>query len=165
VNNSCDSNSSHVTLPLSQNFLAGDCDGDGLSNGEEIGSTPSSPNDFDNNNIPDYLEYNNHTASEDDLEIYNAVTPNGNGDNDVFVIRNIELYPNNTVTIFNRWGVVVYEVDSYGQNNKFFKGISEGRTTLRQLEELPIGTYFYTLRYVNSQGVQKSRSGYLYLNK
>ena len=165
VKDSCDSNSIHVTLGLSPGFLNGDCDSDGILNGEEIGANPSNPNDFDNNNIPDYLELNNHAISEDDLEVYNAVTPNGNGDNDVFVIRNIQLYPNNTVTIFNRWGVIVYEVDSYGQNNKYFKGISEGRSTIRQSEELPIGTYFYSIRYVNSQGLQKTRSGYLYLNK
>ena len=165
VNVACDSNPIHVTLELSQAFLDGDCDNDGLLNGEEIGSNPTNPNDFDNNNIPDYLEFNNHATSEDDLEIYNVVTPNGNGDNDVFVIRNIQMYPNNTVTIFNRWGIIVYDVDSYGQDNKFFKGISEGRSTMRKLEELPIGTYFYTIRYVNSQGVQKERSGYLYLNK
>jgi gliding motility-associated-like protein len=165
VNVACDSNPNHVTLELSQSFLDGDCDNDGLLNGEEIGANPSNPNDFDNNNIPDYLELNNHVTSEDDLEIYNVVTPNGNGDNDVFVIRNIQLYPNNTVTIFNRWGIIVYDVDSYGQDNKFFKGLSEGRSTMRKLEELPIGTYFYSIRYVNSQGVQKERSGYLYLNK
>lgn len=163
--NPCESNSTHVSLPLAPEFLAGDCDNDGLTNGEEIGPNPNSPNDFDNDNIPDYLEVNNHAPNEDDLEIFNAVTPNGNGDNDVFVIRNIQLYPDNTVTIFNRWGVVVFEVDAYGQDNKYFRGISEGRSTMRQSEELPIGTYFYVVRYVNSQGVQKERSGYLYLNK
>ena len=165
VNDVCNSISAHVTLALSQAFLAGDCDGDGLTNGEEIGQYPTKPNDFDNNGIPDYLEVNKNSVSVDNLEIYNVVTPNGNGENDVFVIRNIELYPNNTVTIFNRWGVVVYEVDSYGQDNKFFKGVSEGRSTMRKLEELPVETYFYTIRYVNSNGVEKLRSGYLYLNK
>jgi gliding motility-associated-like protein len=165
VNNPCNSNSVHVTLELSQAFLAGDCDGDGLTNGEEIGQFPTKSNDSDNNGITDYLEFNNHKVAEDNLEIFNVVTPNGNGDNDVLVIRNIELYPNNTLTVFNRWGVVVYEVDSYGQDNKFFTGISEGRSTMRKLEELPVETYFYTLRYVNSEGVEKQRSGYLYLNK
>ena len=165
VLNPCSSNSAHVTLELSQVFLAGDCDSDGLTNGEEIGQYPTKPNDFDNNGISDYLEFNKHSVVEDDLEIYNVVTPNGNGDNDVFVIRNIELYPKNTLTIFNRWGVIVYEVDSYGQDNKFFKGISEGRSTMRKSEELPVETYFYSLRYINSSGVEKQRSGYLYLNK
>jgi gliding motility-associated-like protein len=88
-----------------------------------------------------------------------------NGENDVFVIRNIENYPNNSVKIYNRWGVIVYDVDSYGQDNKFFSGISDGRTTINRNEELPIGTYFYVIRYVNLEGVEKQRSGYLFINK
>ena len=165
VNNPCESINAHTTLLLSTAFLAGDCDGDGLSNEEEIGVNANVPNDSNGNGIPDYLEINNHNPSDDDLEIFNAVTPNGNSDNDIFVIRNIQDFPQNTVTIFNRWGVIVYEVDGYGQNTNFFKGISEGRTTINKNEALPIGTYFYTLRYVNKQGVTKERSGYLYLNK
>jgi gliding motility-associated-like protein len=163
--NPCESISAHGTFPLSETFLEGDCDDDGLTNGEEIGLDPTKPNDSNNNGISDYLEVNSHTESEDDLEIFNAVTPNGNGENDVFTIRNIELYPNNTLTIFNRWGIVVYEADGYGQNNTYFKGISEGRSTINKSEELPIGTYFYVLRYLNSNGISKQRSGYLYLNK
>ena len=165
VNNPCESINAHATALPSTSFLAGDCDGDGLSNEEEIGENPNVPNDSNGNGIPDYLEINNHNISDDDLEIFNAVTPNGNGDNDIFVIQNIQNYPNNTVTIFNRWGVVVYEIEGYGQNGKYFKGVSEGRITINKNEGLPIGTYFYVLRYVNNQGVSKERSGYLYLNK
>jgi gliding motility-associated-like protein len=165
VNNPCESINDHATALPSTSFLAGDCDGDGLSNEEEIGANPNVPNDSNGNGIPDYLEINNHNISDDDLEIFNAVTPNGNSDNDIFVIRNIQNFPQNTVTIFNRWGVIVYEVDGYGQNTNFFKGISEGRTTINKNEALPIGTYFYTLRYINKNGVTKERSGYLYLNK
>lgn len=83
----------------------------------------------------------------------------------MFVIRNIESYPENTVTIFNRWGVVVYEVDAYGQDGKFFRGISEGRTTISKNEELPSGVYFYIIKYKNSQAITKQRSGYLYIKK
>ena len=164
-NNPCESKPEHITNTLSVSFLAGDCDDDGLTNQEEIGSNVNNPNDSNANGIPDYLEINNNIPSEDELEIFNAVTPNGNGDNDVFVIRNIQNYPNNSITIFNRWGVVVYETEGYGQNGKFFKGISEGRSTINKNEELPIGNYFYILRYVNDNGVSKERSGYLYLNK
>jgi gliding motility-associated-like protein len=164
-NNPCESKPEHITNTLSVSFLAGDCDDDGLTNQEEIGSNVNNPNDSNANGIPDYLELNNNIPSEDELEIFNAVTPNGNGDNDVFVIRNIQNYPNNSITIFNRWGVVVYETEGYGQNGKFFKGISEGRSTINKNEELPIGNYFYILRYVNDNGVSKERSGYLYLNK
>ena len=65
----------------------------------------------------------------------------------MFVIRNIELYPDNSLEIFNRWGVQVYGVDGYGQNGKFFRGISEGRVTIQHSAELPVGTYWYVLKY------------------
>ena len=55
---------------------------------------------------------------------------------DVFIIRNIENYPENNVSIFNRWGITVYDVDGYGQDNKYFKGISEGRITINSQDEL-----------------------------
>jgi gliding motility-associated-like protein len=164
-NNACSSKPSSITLPLSRSFLDGDCDSDGLTNEKEIGSNVKVPKDEDNNGIPDYLELNNHEVSEDDLEIFNSMTVNGDDLNDVFVIRGIEQYPNNTVIIYNRWGVEVYNVEGYGQDNKFFRGISEGRVTVSQSAELPKGTYFYLLRYVNKQGVEKERSGYLYITK
>jgi gliding motility-associated-like protein len=163
--NPCESIAANITLPLSENFLDGDCDNDGLTNREEIGLNPKKPNDSNATKVPDYLEQNSHTDSTDDLEIFNAVTPNGNGENDVFVIRNIESYPENTVTIFNRWGVVVYEVNAYGQDGKFFRGKSEGRTTISKNEELPSGVYFYVIKYKNSLAITKQRSGYLYINK
>jgi gliding motility-associated-like protein len=93
------------------------------------------------------------------------MTVNGDGLNDVFVIRGIDQYPNNTVTIYNRWGIEVYKEDGYGQDNKFFRGISEGRVTISQSAELPKGTYFYIVRYVNKEAVEKQRSGYLYITK
>jgi gliding motility-associated-like protein len=164
-NNACSSKPSSITLPLSRSFLDGDCDSDGLTNEKEIGSNVKVPTDEDNNGIPDYLELNNHVLSEDDLEIFNSMTINGDDLNDVFVIRGIEQYPNNKVIIYNRWGVEVYNVEGYGQDNKFFRGISEGRVTVSQSAELPKGTYFYIVRYVNKQGVEKERSGYLYITK
>jgi gliding motility-associated-like protein len=163
--NPCSSNPINITVPLSTSFLNGDCDNDGLLNGEEMGSNVNYPNDSNGNGIPDYLEVNNHTVSEDNLEVYSSLTPNGDGNNDVFIIRNIENYPENNVSIFNRWGIIVYDVDGYGQNNKYFKGISEGRITINSQDELPVGTYFYIIKYKNNNGEQKQRSGYLYINR
>ena len=150
--------------------LAGDgldSDGDGLSDYNEgyVFSNPTSSTDTDNNGTPDYLEFNNHVVSEDDLEIFNSMTVNGDSLNDVFVIRGIENYPDNTLIIYNRWGVEVYNVEGYGQDDKYFRGLSEGRQTISQSAELPKGTYFYILRYVNREGVEKQRSGYLYITK
>ena len=163
--NFCDFIPANVTEEQSQAFLDADCDLDGLTNGEEYGPDPTDPLDSDGDGIPDFLEPNNSTPSEDDLEIFNLVTPNGDSDNDVFTIRNIELYPNNTVEIYNRWGVLVYETKGYGQNGKYFRGISEGRVTISQSSELPVGTYFYILRYQNNSSQNKERSGYLYINR
>jgi gliding motility-associated-like protein len=164
-NNACDSVPAHVTLPFSASFLSGDCDGDGLTNGQELGLNPTLPTDIDNNGTPDYLEFNNHSASEDDLEVFNSITNNGDNLNDAFIIRGIENYPDNTLYIYNRWGVEVYSVEGYAQDNKYFRGISEGHRTISQSAELPKGTYYYVLRYVNKQGIEKQRTGYLYITK
>ncbi|MCU4188686.1 gliding motility-associated C-terminal domain-containing protein, partial [Flavobacterium sp. HXWNR29] len=148
-----------------------DDDGDGLDteieHGDENGDgNPDDAFDSDGDGTPDYLEFNNHAPSTDDLEIFNLVTPNGDGDNDVFVIRNIELYPDNTVEIYNRWGILVYEVSSYNPSEgRAFVGLSEGRVTISQASELPVGTYFYVVKYRNSAGNNKERSGYLYINR
>ena len=161
----CSSVPANVTLPFGLDFLNGDCDGDGLTNAQELGDNPQVPFDSNGNGIPDYLEVNNHSDSEDDIEPFQAVSPNGDNDNDVFVIRNIEKYPNNTVTIYNRWGVPVYKVNGYGQNGEYFKGVSEGRVTIKAQEELPVGTYFYVIEYVNEGGMMKNKVGYLYLTR
>ncbi len=162
---SCSSIASSVTLSLSQAFLVSDCDGDGLSNGDEIGPDPKKPVDSNGNGIADYLEFNNHTSSDDAIEIFNLVTPNNDGENDVFVIRNIELYPENSLEIYNRWGVKVYDVTGYGQGGRYFVGESSGRATIQGSSLLPTGTYFYILKYKSTDGVWKDRKGYLYLTR
>ena len=80
-------------------------------------------------------------------------------------ITNIEAYPNNTVQIFNRWGVKVFETNGYDNTGNVFTGVSNGRATLTQGEKLPVGVYFYTIRYLNESNKQVSKSGYLYINR
>ncbi|NCT18678.1 MAG: T9SS type B sorting domain-containing protein, partial [Flavobacteriia bacterium] len=100
------------------------------------------------------------------FEIYNGVTPNNDGLNDFFRIDGIENYPNNNVQIFNRWGVLVFERDGYNNAENAFRGVSEGRTTVKKNDELPTGTYFYILRFTGNENPGKSSySGYLYLNR
>ncbi|WP_201984045.1 T9SS type B sorting domain-containing protein [Hymenobacter rubidus] len=50
------------------------------------------------------------------LYFYNIITPNNDGQNDVFKIENIEFYPKTALTIFNRWGRKVYQTDDYHNN-------------------------------------------------
>jgi gliding motility-associated-like protein len=118
--------------------------------------------DTDNNGTPDYLEPN---AIEADIEVFNVVTPNGDGIHDVLSIRGLEPYPNNTIRIYNRWGVQVYVTKAYDTQGNVFDGSSEGRVTIDKQNKLPVGTYFYILDYEDNTGAMKSMTGYIYLNR
>jgi gliding motility-associated-like protein len=102
-----------------------------------------------------------------EIEIFNAVTPNGDGANDVFFLKGIDCYPNNNVKIFNRWGVKVFEVNDYDNSFRAFDGISDARATINTDNRLPSGTYFYILEYefTDNGGAFRpiQQSGYLYL--
>ena len=100
-----------------------------------------------------------------DITVYNAVSPNADSSNDVFFIDGLECYPNNTVEIYNRWGILVYDEIGYDNNVKAFKGISEGKNTINKNQLLPDGTYFYILKYTDEENKNHNRSGYLYLNR
>jgi gliding motility-associated-like protein len=99
------------------------------------------------------------------IEVFNAVAPNGNGDNKVFRIRGLECYADNTVEIYNRWGVLVFERAGYNNDDRAFRGVSEGRVTVKQAEELPEATYYYILRYKDNAGTSFEKAGYLYINR
>lgn len=99
------------------------------------------------------------------IEIYNYLTPNGDGNNEFFFIDGINTYPDNTVEIYNRWGVLVYEVSGYNNEDKSFKGISDGRVTVNKFQYLPGGTYYYVLRYRKQIGEIKEKTGYLYITR
>nr|WP_297787983.1 gliding motility-associated C-terminal domain-containing protein [uncultured Allomuricauda sp.] len=120
-------------------------------------------NDITSINVTGFCEY---SGDDSEFEIFNGITPNGDGINDYFQILGIENYPDNNVKIFNRWGVQVYEINGYGQGNNLFYGISEGRATLQQDRELPSGTYFYILTFTGEDNPgEESYSGYLYINR
>ncbi len=99
------------------------------------------------------------------IEVFNAVSPNGDGENDVFYIRGLECYPDNSVEIFNRWGNMVFERNQYNNADRAFRGVSEGRVTVNQFEELPEGTYYYIFKYKDFEGNAHQKAGYLYINR
>lgn len=71
------------------------------------------------------------------------ITPNFDGLNDLFVINYLEkVYPECEVTIFNRWGSVVFQ--SIGYKNPW-DGTRNG-------EKLPMGTYFYNIDLKDPNG-------------
>ncbi|EAR14164.1 Ig-like domain-containing protein [Robiginitalea biformata] len=118
--------------------------------------------DMDGDGIPDYLEPN---SSAEDLEVFNVVTPNGDGAHDYLTIAGIQDFPNNTIRIYNRWGVLVFTTRAYDTQGNVFDGTSQGRATIAQDNKLPVGTYFYILDFEDENGVMRTRTGYLYLNR
>ena len=99
------------------------------------------------------------------IEIFNAISADDNGDNDEFYIGGIECYPDNEVRIFNRWGVLVYDVKGYDNNEKAFRGYSDGRVTVSDSSSLPAGTYFYVIQYKKADGSTHKKDGYLYITR
>ena len=96
------------------------------------------------------------------LEFYNAISTDEGSQNNGFIIKNIDLYPNNNLKIFNRYGVLVYEKDGY-TNADPFKGFSTGRATVNKDGKLPQGTYYYVLEYTDGQNQSQQKAGWLYI--
>lgn len=69
--------------------------------------------------------------------IVNTFSPNGDGVNDGWVIRNIESFPKCLVKIYNRWGSLVWQSHSYPNP---WDG-----TNMYNDQVLPDGTYFYII--------------------
>jgi len=84
------------------------------------------------------------------ISVPNVITPNGDGKNDVLKIEGIELYKENSLSIFNRWGNEVYRSPGGYQHNWDGRGLNEG-------------TYYYVLKLVSKEGVSSSKTGYITL--
>lgn len=159
-----------------------DSDNDGVSDKEEANLMNGVPADTDKDGIPDYLDLDTDgdgilDAVEDDLN-YGALpdcdhdgipnrldkdscdtyatqgfSPNGDGKNDTFIIPGILSRQPNRMTIMNRSGQVVYDVENY-------KNDWNGRSSDGQ--ELPDGTYYYVLDFY---GKYPTVSTYVYINR
>ncbi|MCC5929526.1 MAG: gliding motility-associated C-terminal domain-containing protein [Cyclobacteriaceae bacterium] len=96
-----------------------------------------------------------------DITIYNGVSANNDGMNDFFQVLCLEYFPSNHVKIFNRAGVLVYEMSGYDINDhgRRFNGASNRGIQMGK-DELPIGTYFYI---VDKGDGSEAKVGYLEL--
>lgn len=101
-----------------------------------------------------------------EVVIYNGVTPDNDGINDYFIIDNINYFPNNHVSIYNRWGRKVFETQDYDSKGNVFKGYAEGSAIVGKGEKLPTGTYYYVVEYLYDRDGQNQwvkKVGYLHL--
>jgi gliding motility-associated-like protein len=144
----CSFNSADQDLAtVSQAWLDADCDGDGVTNDDEIagGSNPLNPCD--------------PNSCDTDITIPEAFTPDGDNTNETFVIPGIENYPKNKLTFMNRWGNEVFFTEGYDNtwDGTANRGIILGDS------KLPTGTYYYILD-LNGDG-QTIFKGYVYLKR
>ena len=128
-----------------------DRDGDGVSNTSD--NCPNTPNrdqaDRDRDGKGDVCD-----TSE--LNVSQAITPNGDGINDTWVIYNIENHPGSSVRVFNRWGKEVFY-------SKDYKNDWDGHYRDYK-ENLPSsGSYFYQID-LGGDGTIDSQ-GWLYITK
>ena len=71
------------------------------------------------------------------LDLPNTFSPNGDGINEVWLIEGIELFPDNTISIFTRWGQEIFQTSGYSVKKAW-----DGTFKSRKAAE---GVYFYIL--------------------
>jgi gliding motility-associated-like protein len=102
-------------------------------------------------NNPEHVTY----VPVDEPVVRQAVSPNGDGINDVLHIDNIESYPDKKLMLMNRNGATIYEITGYDNVNKVFDGHSNITKAMQQP-----GTYFYMIEYKVQGGEVKRKTGY-----
>lgn len=95
-------------------------------------------------------------SGEKNIVVYNGVSPNGDDLNDYLKILNIELFPDNKVMIFNRWGDKIFEMSGYDNKQRIFIG----EDNLKGNAKISSGTYYYKI--IPGDG-SKELTGYLQL--
>ena len=98
------------------------------------------------------------------VAIANVFTPNGDGINDLYSAVNLDDYPNPTITIYNRWGKIVYYMEDYqndwdGTHYKSGNDLKEGVYYIVVSPNSP--KYQYTEH--KDTIIQRTLSGYLQL--
>lgn len=96
-----------------------------------------------------FINHNNNNGHAYDLVFPNVITPNNDGYNDYFVIKNLEKYPDNTLIVMDRNGKVVYNNSNYNNN--------------WSAEGLPDGVYYFYLTYKDTSRYNHMKNGTLYV--
>ncbi|WP_459471052.1 invasin domain 3-containing protein [Aquirufa beregesia] len=166
-----------------------DSDNNGISDKEEVGPDPLHPIDTDGDGVPDYKDPDDDGDSipdklEDDLNygalpdcdkdgipnskdkdicepfVTQGFSPNGDGINDKFVIPGIMSMPSHHLSIFNRWGNIVYETDNY--KNDWGGEIPKGVGVVQGEGTITDGVYFYIIDF---KGAKPNIQSFIYVNR
>jgi gliding motility-associated-like protein len=76
-----------------------------------------------------------------DVIVPSGISPNGDGQNEEWIIGNIEIFPDCVVEVYNRWGELLFQSKGYPTNQRW-KGLYNGKP-------LPVGTYYYIINLNN----------------
>jgi gliding motility-associated-like protein len=90
-----------------------------------------------------------------DPNVYNILTPNGDGINDVLIIGDIYQYPENELYIYNRWGDEMAKFKNYNNTTVVW----DCRRT-KDNKIVPSGVYYYILRVSHPDKIYK---GWIYV--
>ena len=82
---------------------------------------------------------------EADLKFPNVITPNGDGVNDVFIIKDLNPERSNTLQIVDRWGKLVFKQTNYQtyMKDEYVYNVDSGFG----MGDVPDGVYYYTFYY------------------
>ncbi|WP_167962198.1 T9SS type B sorting domain-containing protein, partial [Saonia flava] len=106
----------------------------------------SFPNDFDDSNNESTIIVNAIVAPPDGCGfVFNQFSPNGDGINDLLFVNCIDLYPNLSIEVFDRYGSNVFSAQNYDNT---WGGTGKSG-------DLPKGTYFYILDLGDGTEVKK----------
>lgn len=94
-------------------------------------------------------------GSDSLIGIYNGLTPNGDGHNEIWFISGIDTLPENVVYVYNRWGELIWKGERYDNVNVAFGGKNMNG------QEVATGTYFYAIVLTN----RKNYKGWIELSR
>lgn len=120
-----------------------------------VSSTSFIPDDYEIITFADNLGEASELISTDNF----LVTPNGDGINDALEIPEIALSPNNSIHIFDRYGLKVFEMQNY-TNTEFTGVATTNNFVIAKDNGLPSGVYFYIL---SLDDLNLDFQGFLYL--
>jgi gliding motility-associated-like protein len=95
------------------------------------------------------------------LTVSEGFSPNNDNSNDTWYILSIENFPNNSVRVFDRWGLLVYQKGGYENTQAPWDGrANAGQQAGKLLDQ---GTYYYMLDV--GDGEIKALSGFVMITR
>lgn len=153
----------NVIIPMgSQNTYYNFAVGRGNGNGGVLTSDTSTngydPDPNHNGKPNDSTEKTATPVNINSLDVFipEGFSPNGDGINDYLVIRGLETYPDNVLSVYNRWGNLIYQKKGYDNT---WDGTSNSHNMNLGRDKVQPGTYFYILELNKDE--KKPMNGYV----